>query len=96
MKMSSEWVTLRGGVDLPISAIKLALELHEQGWMFCRRDERLFVGRASRDATEAQQDVTLSDELRESIREHKEYLLVVSDYVEGLHLVGDGATEPPA
>ena len=70
----SEWVSLAGGVDVPVSAVLLAIRLADAGWTMTRLGDRLHLQPVG-------QPGDLSAEDRAAITALKPYLLTISAYL---------------
>lgn len=84
---SSEWVTLKGDVSLPLAAVACAIDLYADGWRLSRQADRLLV---SPTVTETQPAQLLSPEARAAIQTCKPHLLMVVDYLNATTYGSDG------
>jgi hypothetical protein len=72
----SDFVTLRGGLTLPLGAVQLALDLEQRGLHLRREDgDVLFVGPRER----------LTDDDRAGLRRWKRHLLAILEYDADAH-----------
>ena len=73
-------VELRGGLTIPLEALRLALELEARGWTLTLKGEKLALRWGSPEAAEGPREDALTEAEQGAIRRWRTHLLAIVAY----------------